>query len=161
MATVKEYNQGALKHYGPYTEEEQYGAVTRVAGVVKQIVQPITYDNLPAGSTNDQTVPVIPANSFIVSARTYEEVAFDSTSGTTTLDLGLEQADGTDIDLDGLAADFATADDSSAGWTVGAGALVGDTVGANDAQIVVTPSVSDLTAGKGYAIIEYIEAPNI
>lgn len=155
-----EYHNGARQHYGPYEVEDKYGAVTRVAGVVKQIVQPISYGDLPAATEDDAIAPVIPANSFIVSARVYEETAFNSTSGTTTVDVGLQETDGTEIDNDGLVVGI-TADGSGADWTVGAGALVGATIGANPGQVVVTPSVSDLIAGKAYAIVEYIEVPGI
>ena len=38
----------------------------------------------------------------------------------------------------------------------GAGALIGKSVGANNGELVVTPSVDDLTAGKARIVVEYV-----
>ncbi len=38
----------------------------------------------------------------------------------------------------------------------GTGALVGFTIGATAGEVVVTPTVADLTAGKGRLVVEYV-----
>ena len=154
-----EYRQGGRQQYGPYEVEKRASAEYCVAGVRQQLVQVVNYDDLPVPTPQDAVNGVIPANSLIVAAYTYEVTAFDSTSGATTLDVGLQEGDGTEIDNDGIDAGVITADGTAQGWTVGDGALVGATVGAAPAYVVVTPSTADLTAGKGYVVIEYIEVP--
>jgi hypothetical protein len=84
--------------------------------------------------------------------------AFTSTSTTTDLTVGLEQADGTDIDLDGLVtAANATQDTIGAvGLITGSGALVGASIGAAAGEVVVTPSVADLLTGEARLVVQYL-----
>lgn len=158
MPTI-EYNQGARQSYGPSDVETRNPATYSTFGVREQIVVPLNYDDLPAATTQDETVVVIPANALITGSYLYVSEDFDSTSGTTTVDVGLQEADGTEIDNDGIDVDVITADGSNAGWTVNDGALVGATIGDTDGYVVLTPSTADLTAGKGILVIEYIEVP--
>jgi len=101
----------------------------------------------------------IPANASIVSATLEILTPFTSTSTTSDLNIGLEEGDATAIDVDGLiaAAEATQATIAVDGALIaGAGALVGFTIGAEVGQLVVLPSVDDLTAGKGRVIVEYI-----
>jgi hypothetical protein len=93
-----------------------------------------------------------------VSATLYIDEAFTSTSTTTDLTVGLEQKDGTDIDVDGLvaAAEATQTAIGTAGNVVnGAGALVGKSIGANPGQLIVDKSADDLLTGKARCVVEF------
>lgn len=150
-------SQGVRKHYGPRDAEDKAPAVHRTAGAIKELVVRYNYDDLPGASEDDNLVLKIPANSFILDCYRYVEVDFNSTSGTTVVDFGLVEPDGTEVDFNGLIDSAVAADGSNAGWEVGAGVLVGASIGAEDAQVVVTPSVDDLTAGSAQVVVRYIE----
>ena len=101
---------------------------------------------------------VIPALASIVSAKLIIDKAFTSTSTTTDLTVGLEQKDGTDIDINGLIeADEATqtAIGTAGNIVTGAGALIGKSIGANPGQVIVLGSASDLLTGEARLIVEY------
>lgn len=149
---------GVRVHYGPRTVEKKAPSLSTREGETVELVAEFDYLNLPAADDNgDAVVLQIPANSLIKSADLYISTDFDSTSGTTTISTGLQQTDGTEIDNDGLVAAI-TADGSNAGWTVGAGALVGASTGADAGQLVVTASAADLTAGAAKLVVHYIKA---
>lgn len=156
-----EYPNQARQNYGPVDVDTGVSSTVRTAGVKKQLVVPFKYNTLPTPTDDvdgDAVYQSIPANSLIVAAYGYIDTDFNSASATTVIDVGLQEADGTEIDNDGLINDMGgSADGSNSGWSVGAGALVGASVGATDAFVAVTPSVDDLTAGDGILIIEYIE----
>jgi hypothetical protein len=157
-----EYPNQSRQEYGPVDSVTGIMGSVRVAGVKKQLVVPIVFNNLPdpaAEVDGDAVYQSIPANSLITACYGVITTNFNSTSGTTVIDVGTELADGTDVDLDGLINDWGgAADGSNTGWTVGAGALVGAVSHATLATYLkVTPSVDDLTAGAGKLIIEYIE----
>ena len=86
-------------------------------------------------------------------------VAFTSTSTTTDLTVGLQQANGTEIDNDGLLT-AANADQTAIAVAnsivTGSGALVGKGIGANAGELVVSSSAADLLTGAGRVIVEYI-----
>lgn len=149
---------GVLNHYGPRETNGKYGAASKGTGIVKRAQWDFSYDDLPDAAT-DGLGFVIPAGASIVSAVLYVDQAFTSTSTTTDLTVGLQQADGTEIDNDGLIeADEATqtAIGTEGNVVTGAGALIGKSVGANNGELVVTPSVDDLTAGKARIVVEYV-----
>ena len=150
--------RGVANHYGTRTTRNKYGGQESTKmGVVKSAEWHFTYDDLPAAL--DSNLPqVIPANASIVSATLYVDEAFTSTSTTTDLTVGLEQKDGTDIDIDGLltAANATQTTIGTAGNVIaGTGALVGVSVGANPGQLIVDKSVDDLTAGKARCVVEF------
>jgi len=150
--------RGVANHYGTRTTRNKYGGQESTKmGVVKSAEWHFTYDDLPAAL--DSNLPqVIPANASIVSATLYIDEAFTSTSGTTDLTVGLEQKDGTDIDVDGLitAVNAESALIDANGDVVnGTGALVGKGIGANPGQLIVDKSVDDLTAGKARCVVEF------
>lgn len=152
--------RNVLSHYGRRELDEKFGSVYGTKSAVKMAEWTFDYDDLPGpGTTNLQLA--IPANARIVSARFEVITAFTSTSTTTDLTVGLQQADGTEIDDDGLlaATDLTQTVIADVGsLTVGAGALVGDTIGSVAGELVVTPTVADLLTGRGRVIVEYVEA---
>lgn len=148
---------GVLNHYGPRDVNQKYGGQTSDE-IVKFASWTFDYNDLPAGGTNKLGMS-LPAYAKILSARFEVLTGFTSTSTTTDLDVGLEQADGTDIDLDGLltAAQLTQTVIATRGnFVTGTGALVGASIGANAGELVVTPTVADLTAGKARVIVEYV-----
>ena len=149
---------GVLNHYGPRETNGKYGAASKGTGIVKRAQWDFSYDDLPDAAT-DGLGFVIPAGASIVSAVLYVDQAFTSTSTTTDLVVGLQQADGTEIDNDGLVeADEATQTAIATEGNVvnGAGALIGKSVGANAGELVVTPTADDLLTGKARIVVEYV-----
>lgn len=94
----------------------------------------------PASDEDDNQVHTIPAYAVI---KLVDQTVLATISGGTSYDIGLEQPDGTVIDADGL--DSAVTTSTLGSYVSGDGALVGASVGANDAQVVVG---GDRTAGK-------------
>jgi hypothetical protein len=149
---------GVLNHYGPRETNGKYGAASKGTGIVKRAQWDFSYDDLPDAAT-DGLGFVIPAGASIVSAKLYVDQAWTSTSGTTDLTVGLQQANGTEIDNDGLVAAAEatqTAIGTEGNVVTGAGALIGKSVGANAGELVVAPTVDDLTAGKARIVVEYV-----
>jgi|TARA_B100001094_G_C18050781_1_gene729904 hypothetical protein len=150
--------RGVANHYGTRTTKNKYGGQESTKmGVVKSAEWHFTYDDLPA-ALNSNLPQVIPANASIVSATLYVDEAFTSTSTTTDLTVGLEQKDGTDIDIDGLltAANASQTTIGTAGNVIaGTGALVGVSVGANPGQLIVDKSADDLLTGKARCVVEF------
>ena len=75
----------------------------------------------------------------------------------------MEQADGTDIDLDGLITaaqatqtTIAVANSVIDGASGTAAALINTTIGSAAGELVVTPTVADLTAGRAELVVEYL-----
>jgi len=148
---------GSAQYYGPRDYDAGYGYTITSFGRVKVLEYVYDYTNLPAASANDAAVPVIPANSYIVEG--YHQVIDAFTVGSTdTINFGLDQTDGTTIDVDGLDATVDLEGQSVGDWTTFNGALIGASVGANDAQVTVeTSAAGAVTAGKGVIVLKYIE----
>lgn len=149
---------GVLNHYGVRTTNQKFGGQIDEK-LIKTATWTFNYDDLPAGGT-DKLGLSIPAYAKIISARLEILTGFTSTSSTTDLDIGLEQADGTDIDVDGLitaANATQTVIATRGNFVVGTGALVGsNSIGSAAGELIVTPTADDLTAGKARVIVEYI-----
>jgi hypothetical protein len=159
MALENSAGINVLNHYGPRDVDAKHGQQQSTKnGVIKSAIWDFNYNDLPvAGTTNLQYQ--LPANATVVSAKLYVDTAFTSTSGTTDLTVGLQQGNGTEIDNDGLiaAAEATQTAIGTAGNVVtGAGALIGKAIGANAGELVVAPTVSDLTAGAGRVVVEYV-----
>ena len=149
--------RSVTKNYGTRTTEQKYGG-RNIQDLIKTAVWTFDYDDLPVGGASNQDQS-IPANSTIVSARLRIVTGFTSTSTTSDLLIGLEQGDGTDIDVDGLvaAAEATQTAIATAGNIItGAGALVGTTIGAAAGELIVAPSVDDLLTGRAELIVEYM-----
>jgi hypothetical protein len=148
--------RGVANHYGVRTTNQKFGGQV-CDEVIKTAAWTFSYNDLPAGGTSKLHC-VIPANAKILDAYLEIITAFTSTSTTTDLTIGLEQADGTDIDLDGLvtAANATQTTIASVGLIVGTGALVGATIGTAAGELVVTPSVADLLTGEARLVVQYL-----
>jgi len=133
---------GSSIHYGPRTADNGVGAVLGTSTLEKIFVYDFDFSTFPTTDANDAVIPVIPAGAQIVSATLEVKEVF--TAGT-AIDVGVSQTNGTVIDANGLVA----AASINPGFYVGAGALIGASVGANDAQVTVTDGVGTATAGKG------------
>tara|TARA_R110001599_G_scaffold169362_2_gene359311 strand:+ start:779 stop:1264 length:486 start_codon:yes stop_codon:yes gene_type:complete len=150
--------RGVANSYGVRTTKNKYGGQENAVGAVKSAEWHFKYNDLPA-ALNSNLPMVIPALASIVSAKLIIDVAFTSTSGTTDLTVGLEQKDGTDIDVNGLVeADEATqtAIGTAGNVVTGAGALIGKSVGAAAGQVIVDKSADDLLTGEARLIVEYV-----
>lgn len=153
--------RNVVQHYGPRERREDMGG--RVPqDIVKVARWEFNWNQLPSPGTNNLQ-QVIPAGSTILSAKFRVISAFTSTSTTTDLTVGLQQADGTQIDNDGLLtaahltqttiAVVGAVYDGSSGT---AAALINRTIGANPGELVVAPSVNDLLSGRGEVFVEYL-----
>ena len=162
MALETQLIRGVTKNYGTRETEGKYGSNHTRLDNIKLAKWVFDYDGLPDADTTNQGLS-IPANSTIVSAKLRIVTAFTSTSTTTDLTVGLQQADGTEIDNDGLItaaqatqttiAVVGSIIDGSSGTP---GALIGKTIGAAAGELVVTPSVADLLTGRAEMLVEYI-----
>lgn len=153
---------GARKVFGPSSggAASEAPAHKHTDGVIREIAVDFTYDCLPVkgNAGADAVIDYIPANSLILSSYLYIYEDFTSTSTTTDLTIGLQEADGTEIDDDGLhtAAQLTqTAIDASNVWFVGGGALIGSS-DADNGYITVTPTVDDLLTGAARLVVRYI-----
>ena len=149
---------GLVRSYGA-----AQGAVFNIgspeqAGPNKRIVVDIRSTDLSAfGATNliFGRVPrvSVPSGALIQSAVFITTTAFTGTSA--TLDVGLANADATEIDFDGLIAATTLVSINTVGKTVtGAGALVGTKISA-DAYITTNVNTATFTAGAGQLVISY------
>ena len=149
--------RGVTVNYGARTTSGKYGRGGVGNELVKRSEWVFDFDDLPGGETNNLGLS-IQANASIVAAWLEVLTPFTSTSTTSDLLIGLEQGDGTAIDVDGLisATDATQATIAVDGALIpGTGALVGFTIGAAAGELVVAGSVDGLTAGKGRVVVEY------
>lgn len=110
-----------------------------------------------------EDAPRIPASSIITNAWMVATTDFTS-GGAATMDIGLMDAAGSVIDIDGIAVDIALAtlvDGAGVGVTGCAGAYVANAGGAGqlvdaDAWPVITYVANAYTAGAGKLIVEYV-----
>lgn len=138
--------------------KNQSDVVTEYLAPIHRVIVNIDYDNLGlpdgnilVGNGFGRGIAGVPANALVVSAKMYVTTA--ATDPTKTIDVGLEEKDGTAIDADGLIAAQAL----SVGVIAGAGALVGTKV--TDKGFVVATSngtAADLKGLKGSIVIEYV-----
>lgn len=151
--------RGVANHYGARKTNGKFGGQESTCnGIVKSAIWDFDYNDLPSYGSNGLQFS-IPANATIVSAKLYVDVAFTSTSTTTDLVVGLYTSGGVAIDADGLiaATDATQTAIGTAGNVVtGAGALVGKSIGAAAGELVVAGTDTDLTAGSGRIVVEYV-----
>ena len=190
---------GTWNHYGPRVVDNKYGGDVGTRGSVKEarwdvdLAQEIT----GAPTTSNEVITsgtvgfqyIIPAYANILSCRAMVVEALSTTGGSAaaaaSFQVGLEQADGTAIDVDGLidatdgALTIAANDNAQPRGSYlqgGSAALVPDygtaatpaetvSIGANAGELtakVVIDNITDMTAiaGKIRIVVEYIpEAP--
>lgn len=151
---------GASQNYGVRVTNEGLPSTVSTYGIVKQLELYMDFAEVNAGlPTLDADVDagtlVIPAHALIKNAYLEVGVAFTS-GGSATLELGVQDTDGSTNDADGLDT-LAVAALTARSWHVLDGALVGDTVGAVDVQVSIDDAVAAFTAGTGRLVIEYVE----
>lgn len=137
----------------------------------QHVIIDLDWRHMPAFQTNEQTGCIygglsnvsIPAGAFIKSCTVETMVAFVST-GSSTTSIGLVQADGTELDNDGLVDAIAkTSMDAVGETTTGAGALIGTILAstANAYYVWVTVQTATFTAGQARVkIIYYMPTTN-
>lgn len=141
-------------HYGPKVigEAEQFGGQVSTGGFIKQAVWEFDFDNLPVNSEG-QMEAEIPAGAIIMSCEVEVVTAMAGTVGTMTI--GLEEPDGTLIDVDGLgtAAEMIQASLVDNAVIPGTGALIGTQIDV-DGQLIVVEG-GTVTAGRYRVVVEY------
>jgi len=150
--------RGVVRHYNERAIDETRGGVEQSDGRVKTLEFVFDYTDLPESAEDGGLTVSIPAGAAILDCYLDVEADFTTSGGSGTVDVGLEQADGTAIDVDGLIAAAAEADLTAGARITGAGALVGERIGANAGQVAVAPSAS-LTAGEGRLLVRYQPGP--
>lgn len=138
-------------HYGRRDIEDVVGSSYVPAQGISVLEYQFSFDDLPVSGV-DSLIPRIPAGSVIRSSILTVVTAMAGTSGTITM--GLEQPDGTAIDVDGLDATVAQAVLIAKASIVGDGALVGVGIGAAEGQLVVSTG-GTVTAGKFILRVEF------
>jgi hypothetical protein len=128
-------------------------------------------DTLSTSTPPDEDAPFVPANSLVTGAWFTATTDFTS-AGSATLDIGFQQADGTLIDADGIAADITVAeltDGAGTGAVACNGAYVcngsGSTTTVRDGGQLLTQNgyigfsyeTAVFTGGVGYLIVEYVK----
>lgn len=98
----------------------------------------------------------IPAGAVIKDAYLVVDTAFTS-GGVAVLDLGLKEADGTNIDDDGIDAAVALGALSADDVVVADGALIGTRL-SKDAYVMATYDTAAFTAGAGKLVVKYVVA---
>ena len=162
MTTRNQSSIGAAQHYGPRDTNDGLPNTVSTYGLVKQVELQFSYDqlDLPTENANvDAAVLTLPANAYIKNVYLYVETSFAS-GGAPTLNVGLQQTDGTVIDADGIYVALTVAE-LAAGWVDNSvagnvGALVEQGIGANEAQIAIVGSAA-YTAGVGRLVVEYMQ----
>lgn len=134
-------------------EKLKRGALVAGQDGEKQVTWKFSYDDLPADDNGNDMLQKIPANSLIEAAYLKVTTAW---VGGTNVNIGLAQTDGTVIDADGIDAAVATAALTANAIIDCDGALVGASVGANDAVLEVTTSGA-YTAGEATLVVRYHE----
>lgn len=111
-------------------------------------------DTDTAAPTADEAY--LPAGTIILNAYFVVDTAFTS-GGSAVLDIGLKEADGTNIDDDGIDAAVAVASLTENAGIQSDGALVGTKL-ANDSYFMFTYDTAAFTAGAGRLVVEYTRA---
>lgn len=156
MATYWTNDDGLTVRFGTRETEVNKGAQASTAGVVQQIVVDVDATKIGSSASDNLSVSAfVPAGSLVRSAELIVDEAFVG-GGTSTLDVGTYDADGTAIDADGLLAGVAEASLTADTLVVGAGAQVGAVVN-SDAYVSMTFGAAAFTAGSGKLVVEYIK----
>ena len=145
---------GVRNHYGPRTiaEGEIFGGNASTGGLHQQAQWTFDYDNLPVNNASGGEMEItVPKGATILSAQIEVLTAMDGTSGTLTV--GLEENDGTVIDVDGIDAAVAQAALVANAVIECDGALIGTQL-AEDGQLLVSTG-GTVTAGRFKVVIEY------
>lgn len=157
MSTTWVNNDGLVIKFGPDRHKDRRPGVINDNDPIETAEVAFDYENLPSAQASDGGIFNLPAGSYLVEA--YIEVGTAWVGGT-SLSVGTEQQDGTDIDIDGI---FNTTELATANLTAGAvikaaaGADIGTVIDAsNDAYIAVV-AAGTFTAGTAKLIVKYIK----
>lgn len=151
-ATVWTNSDGMDVGFGIRDSKNDNAGRVQTTGNIEVMQYAFDYDVKDSTGTAPQSKSFpIPANSVVLSSNFRVTTAF---VGGTTASVGIMNAAGTAIDVAGFIAATATASLTAGASIVGAGALMGKSVGAADAYMVVT-FVGTYTAGAGIVTIEY------
>jgi hypothetical protein len=146
-----EYLNSVRNYYGPRGTEDLYGAEVKTMGLIRQLEWTFNWDDLPAAVSGDPAgVLKVPAYAYVKSCVAYIEDALTGTSsdltagitGTLTGFITATEGDTLLVDADG-------------DIVVGAGALIGTSIGAAAEELIVGISGSP-TSGRAKIVIEYI-----
>lgn len=150
-------NDGLKVGFGPRTTDNPESGPIKTEGLRKQIIKRIYDASIDAPATD--TAPVegdqvpIPANA--VGIRAWLRVTEAFVGSGATLNIGVKEADGTTIDVDGLIA-APVADLGAGEVVVGTGDLIDAVIATVPAYITVTASGGAFTAGAGELTVEYL-----
>jgi hypothetical protein len=140
---------GVSNHFGRRNVDNKRPLYLPTGYPVKSLVVPFNYDDLPTASAQALTQK-IPAYALIHSSYVVVDTPF---AGGTSYTIGLQEADGTEIDNDGLDGEILLAAMTPKGtWIAGDGALIGAGIGSAEATATGT-----FTAGQGKIIVNYME----
>lgn len=140
---------GSRTSFGPRTVEAATPYAVHVAGVRKQLVLPVKYNDLATHTEGDVTGASIPANAVITAV--YSLPATTTFVGGTSYAINLVEDDGSAITTVVSAATLAS-------MNTGAAQTVADaTVGATGPAYVEVVATDTFTAGEGMVVIEYID----
>lgn len=161
-ANYWENDDGLVIGFGARSIEGKRGGNVRTSGEKEQYVVEFSYDDLPEGTAlvgADGSYVRLPDNALILDA--YLEV-LEAFAGGTSYDIGLDQADGTAIDVDGLWDALVLADINAVGARSVASAHAGTNSGAltnaaiTDPAVLIVTATGSFTAGRARVVVEYI-----
>lgn len=150
-------SDGLVVGFGARDSKNDNGATVRTEGNVEILQMTLDYDNLPADAgtaPSSKSIP-IPAGSVIKSAH-LQTTADWATADSATLDIGLKNSAGTEIDDDGIDEDIAAAALDTGDTVVCDGSLVGVDIGSADGYISCGVNTGSFTSGSSFLTIEYI-----
>jgi hypothetical protein len=147
--------RGVLNHYGARSTDESRGGKVATKTRMKQVVYKFGYDGLPSGAEDELTAK-IPAGSILINAYIRATTNF---VGGTSYDIGVEQPDGTAIDIDGLfdallLAELNLGDVSDTHGGTNSGAILDLELTAEACVIAV--ATGTFTAGEAELVVEYV-----
>ena len=163
MAHENTAGRGVLAHYGPRTTKHEYGAYLNSGGRRKSIVHTVSWEDFPVlPSANKAGLDVfIPIGATIIEAYFQVTTAFAGSSG--TIDIGLEEQDGTEVDDDGLFNGILQVDiDGTRGFTLLAsqatvvGAILGEQLDV-EAYLKMVVASGSFTAGQATVTVDYLQ----
>lgn len=152
-----------VRYNGDGVTERKKAAVTSTSGHERELV--LDFDYASATDTiegptaaNDSSYGYIPAGAVIRDASFTVLEAFSDTASFTGLEVGLDELDGTEIDMDGFLASGsggAKANLTSTGAVACATTLIGDVMTDNAYPYVATTGSADPTAGRARLVVRY------
>jgi hypothetical protein len=136
----------------------KYGGEKSSTGLIKEVEYIFDWNDLPTapGTVNLDMEYIYPKGSTILESIIQVITAMTGTSGTMTI--GLERADGTDMDVDGFhtAAQLVQASLTAGNSLKGTGALIGTTSDATyDGRLIVING-GTVTGGKYRLVVRYL-----